>query len=396
MSKPIPDTRKQSFIFRYNLFRISPGKKCSFTNYKESISYGILVLFMLGAFQLNASQPLVPEWYRFSAELAEIPSLGSKATLKATLTSLIGNISGIEVRISLPEGWKYSEKVQKLENLSSGTSHVFTFEAEASVAAPNGSIICTCAGSIPKAELTKVVQDMPFVSAELLPRVSHLPGRFVTNDEIAFSLYPEEGFYPLGPDMWLGYDDRLKNPAWERGPVFYRESVISAAQAGLNIEMYSKLEKKLSEDPSFGNLLRSKGIDPKNKQLDTLRAYYVIAQEAYLKKDLKGVDENLKSFDRLSVNLPEGMTAEIKIAAKNLQALAMWHAGEKKKAEEILREAFYSNRKLPVQRYVLRNLGLLAQDRGDTSVARESYRIGLTLKSAYSLLKREFERLDQR
>ncbi|MBF0410556.1 MAG: hypothetical protein HQM10_24635 [Candidatus Riflebacteria bacterium] len=355
----------------------------------------ISVLIILSApFTAFASQLLVPEWYNFSASLSGAPVLGEKVSVNARLSCLIGTINDITISIKLPPGWKANSESLFLKNLSSGTTHVFTFEAEALAIASAGSLLCSVTGKTPVKDLSQYAEQFPDQKSELLSRIQKMPEIFSSSDEVVFSLYAEEGFYPLTGDTWLAYDERIKSPRFEKGPVFYRDTLLSRAQAEYVTDMYKRLEKKIAESAGFAETLSSSGINLKSKQYDALKAYYVLAQESYLSGDFNSVSLHLSSFERLLPGFSLESVNNLKIAARNLQALNAWLNGDRRTAEKIFRETFYSGRKQPIQRYILRNMAIINTEKGDMAIARESLRIALDLKKEYSLLKKEFERFD--
>ncbi|MBI3038867.1 hypothetical protein HYY75_07450 [bacterium] len=232
------------------------------------------------------------------------------------------------------------------------------------------------------------------VEKTLIETVKRWPDQGQGFADIAFALFPEEGFFPLSADMWLNYDERLSSKnAGFKGPVFYREPLISPNQAQNDVEMYEKLHRLISTNSSFSALLQENGIDVSQKRRDFLTGLYVLAVEAFLKGNFSETIGFLNRIEAEFRELPENQFSEWKVMTANLQALCAWSKGNKKDAETLLRDAFYKNRKLPQQRYILRNLGLLTLDIGDQAMAREMFRLGLELKPSYSLLREEFSRL---
>jgi len=87
--------------------------------------------------------------------------------------------------------------------------------------------------------------------------------------------------------------------------------------------------------------------------------------------------------------MPKGAALPQVVAARNLNGLTAWLAGDKKKAEQELRDAFYSDRRQPLQRYVLRNLALLYLERGERELARQTFGLARQLKPDWGMLASE-------
>ncbi|MFZ2955763.1 MAG: tetratricopeptide repeat protein [Candidatus Ozemobacteraceae bacterium] len=337
-----------------------------------------------------SAQNTIPEWYRFSAALDGPPSIDAPSELIATLSCLLGEMTDIEMKLMLPANWTAVPVNTGLDRLASGTSRVFRFRLTPAGALPNGSIACSFSARPPKQAMLDRVKSLGMEGVMLSRIIQSMPEKSSGFTDIAFALFPEEGFFPLGSDMWLGYDDRLKTGELQRGPSFYQESMISPSQARTDVDMYDRLKLKLASEPAFAASLKEAGIDLTKKRADVCAGYYVLAQESYLKGAFADADAALNGFFGVSREIGDDRLGDLRTAAGNLHALVLWSKGDRKGAEAAFRETFYQRRKSPVQRYVLRNLGLMSLEKGDRATARESFRLGLDFKPGYALLSKEF------
>ena len=227
----------------------------------------------------------------------------------------------------------------------------------------------------------------------MLDRVTAMPAIGEGFSDISFALFAEEGFYPLTGDMWICYDDRLKPEGMTRGPVFFRETVITPFQAQTDVEMYDKLERLLKSDPTVGKSLEGTGVDLVRKKADQMLGLYILGTEAFLKGDFLPAHQFLNRLQDELASASPGISHILAIPAGNLRGLVFWAQGDRKAAEDSLRKTFYLDRKEMAQRYVLRNIGLLMLDSADKATAREMFRLALDLKPSYSLLQNEFNKL---
>lgn len=359
----------------------------------------LLGLFVVGlsvTAPVSAEMPRLPSWYRFDASLAEIPRVGVPVDVLATVTSLLGDLEQISVSLLLPQGWGQATQAASLDRMASGSSRLFRFSITPAGPVPNGSVGCKLRVRTPKAALIEEAgRRFPEESGKIAQTIHAWPEMHESFTDMGFALYPEEGFYPLGSDMWITYDDRLKPEGAMRGPCLYRDVMITPFQAQTDVEMFDKLQKLLKMDPKLEPSLIEKGIDLRKKKFDQLLGLYVLAVEAYLKNDQPAAETMLNRFMTESGDSP-GVPNELIIAAENLRGLAAWAAGDRRTAEEALQKAFYRNRKLPVQRYVLRNIGLLMIAKGDRATAREMFRLAFSMKPAFVLAGEEYRRLKER
>lgn len=362
---------------------------------------GLMIFLMINLFVLSLLSPVrgetrqIPEWFRFSAALSATPQMGKPLEVLATVTALIGDLTDIHVRLMLPAGWAPASPAANLDRIASGSSRLFTFQVQTAGALPNGSIGCFLEAKTPKAAIGSALPQAMGLTrpeADLLgKRIQQLPDLTSAFTDIAFAVYPEEGFYPLGSDMWQVYVDHLTPKGMIRGPVLYKDSIYGVFQAQTDVEMYQKLEKLVKSDPRAADSLKVSGIDLNRKTQDYTVAQYVLAVEALVKKNYVESFNRIETMEKTWKSLPETVQTDLKVAAGNVKAVCRWATGDKKGAEEMFRNTFYSQRKLPAQRYTLRNLGLLCLDRGDLSNGREMLRLSLEMKAGYSLLQEEMK-----
>ena len=189
--------------------------------------------------------------------------------------------------------------------------------------------------------------------------------------------------------MWTSYDDRWKPAGALRGPAYFQESMITPYQAQTDVEMFDKLQKLLKTNPTMRQTLMQSGINLEKKHHDFQVGLYVLATQAYRKGDLETATTLLNRLEPIVSK----KDPRLQIAVGNLKALVLYSRGLRKPAEDAFRKVFYAHRKHPLQRYVLRNLGLLMLARKDRDSAREMFRLALRIKSGYTLLRKEFDGL---
>lgn len=371
-------------------FRVSPIRLLGFL--------GVTILFLgFCTIPLLARTPQLPEWFRFSASLAEIPQIDQPVQLVASLAAPAGEIRDIRVALILPPGWTSDRMEDRLESLPAGGEHVFRFQVKAAGALPNGGIGCSFEARVPKTTLIeKVRKEGGPLSEAMAKAIGEMSDIGTGYADVAFALFPEEGFYPLGDAMWLAYDDRIKPSEAIRGPSLWRDDLISLHQAENDVEMFDRLKAQLAANPALGDQLKKNGIDLARKRGDAGYALVVLATEAFLKGEFPRCLQLLGHFEAEIATVPADQLTDLRIAQRNLRALCLWSSGDKRGAENLLRDTFYQNRKLPVQRYVLRNLGLLTLDKKDQNTAREMFRLALDIKPGYSLLQKELSQLQKK
>jgi tetratricopeptide (TPR) repeat protein len=189
--------------------------------------------------------------------------------------------------------------------------------------------------------------------------------------------------------MWLSYDDGLSPESGFRGPAYFEDSLITLHQAQTDVEMFEKLENYLKSDPALIKKIEQSGIDVAKKRQDLLLALYVLAVKSFQDRAMEQAIGFLDRFDARMAIEPASSFENLRIAAANLRGLVFWAQGQRRPAEESLKKAFYSSRKNPVQRYVLRNIGLLMLSAKDRDTAAEMFRLAATMKHGYTLLDRE-------
>lgn len=356
--------------------------------------YLILLLVLVSSLQANAATVQIPEWCILAASLAAPPELGRPVELKVTLRSLIGNLSDAKVRLILPDGWKAEPETATVAGIKEGVSGETVFNVTPNSYLNQGSIVAEVLLAAPKTDLiAKIQRDFADNADEMTAAVNAWPAETKLYADVAFALFADESFYPLSGDMWLSYDDTLAPAGGFRGPVFFEDALISAHQAQTDVEMFDKLQGYLNSDPDFAGKLVESGIDIEKKRLDQLNGLYVLAVKAWQGKnhaDAAGFIEQLEK--QLEAQKSTG-SENLKIAAFNLKGLIFWSQGQKRVAEEALKKAFYANRKHSLQRYVLRNIGLLMLANGDRATASQMFNLALPMKRGFTLLAKETELL---
>lgn len=355
----------------------------------------ILLIFILfatvGAYSATVQ---IPEWFGVSASLSAPPELGQPLTVKVYLRAIVGSHADAGVRLILPETWKSEPESQSVGPLKEGGDKEVTFVVTPGSYLNQGSIVAEVALRVPRAELIeKIRRDFPQDAAAMAASVNDWPAENKLYADVSFALFAEESFYPLTGDMWLAYADNLAPAAGFRGPSFFEDSLISAHQAQTDVEMYEKLQGFLRADPSFAEKLAESGIDINRKRHDYLQALYVLAVKAWQGErfaEAFGFVEQLeKQLDQEKAGSLEGL----KIAAINLKGLVFWSQSQKRLAEEAFKKAFYANRKHALQRYVLRNIGLLMISNRDRETAAQMFNLALPLKQGFTLLAKEADLL---
>lgn len=352
------------------------------------------VVFILTMICLNsfAATVQIPDWYRMSASLSEVPVMGKSFEVVVKLESLIGSLNDTEMRLILPEGWKADRMSQKQTIVRQGQTAELRFVVTPTSFLNHASIVVEAALKVPVNELSeRIRKEFPDSAAGMIESVKAWPSVSKRYADVAFALLEDESFYPLSNDMWLSYDDRMAPAKGFRGPVFYQDPVITAHQAQTDLEMFEKLENYLKADPQMLEKLSESGIDIEKKRYDQMAALYVLAAGAFVERNH---DLTIGFLDRLEAQFNPKNTSvyeNLRIAATNLRGLSFWAQGQRRLAEDFLKKAFYLNRKNPVQRYVLRNIGLLMLAGGDKDTAAEMIRLGLNMKSGYTLMTREAE-----
>ena len=356
----------------------------------------IFVLILLCSQQLPAETVQVPEWFRLTAQLAAAPELNKPVELRVNLHSVIGSISAAQIRLILPEAWKADQEEIKTRPVAEGDKYEAVFKVTPGSYLSQGSIVVEAAFQVPKNELiARIRRDMPDHAADLSETIKNWPDETRRYTDISFALLAEETFYPISSDMWLSYDDRLTLQKGFRGPAYYEDQLITAHQAQTDVEMFGKLEGYLKADINLLEKLSESGIDINRKRYDQLNGLYVLAVKAYQENSLDIATSFINQFETAIKSEPETSFENLRIAAGNIKGLIYWGKGQRRLAEDALKKAFYANRKHPLQRYVLRNIGLLTLSGGDRSTAAEMFRLARGFKKGYTLLENESELLNK-
>ena len=195
--------------------------------------------------------------------------------------------------------------------------------------------------------------------------------------------------------MWVSYADELSPDKAFKGPVYYIDSLISLHQAQTDVEMFNKLNVLLKTDMTLAVNLTESGIDLNKKRFDYLNGLYVLAVDAWKNQDFQTALDFLELLEKESVELKKSYADYLKIATGNMRALVFWKQGQRRLAEEAFKNTFALNRKHKLQRYILRNLGLLMYSSKDKETAKQMYSLAKNIKSGYTLLDKELELLNK-
>jgi hypothetical protein len=155
--------------------------------------------------------------------------------------------------------------------------------------------------------------------------------------------------------------------------------------------MFNKLTGYIKTDPNLLKTMQESGIDIGRKRYDQLNGLYVLAVKAYQDNSLDIAGSFINQFETAIKSEEESAFENLRIAIGNLKALIYWGKGQRRLAEDAFKKTFYYNRKHPLQRYILRNLGLFMLAGKDSSTAAEMFRLSRSFKKGYSLLERESE-----
>jgi len=357
--------------------------------------FRLAIVFWLFSISIaGAATQEIPAWFSMSAKLQAPPQVNVPVEVEVSIEAIIGDLNDVQIDLLVPAGWAPATPTARAGVIEAGKKAKFSFTVTPNNPLPNGSIVAEMRSQVPKAAIKESIRaskNPQFQS--MLDRVTAMPAIGEGFSDISFALFAEEGFYPLTGDMWICYDDRLKPEGMTRGPVFFRETVITPFQAQTDVEMYDKLERLLKSDPTVGKSLEGTGVDLVRKKADQMLGLYILGTEAFLKGDFLPAHQFLNRLQDELASASPGISHILAIPAGNLRGLVFWAQGDRKAAEDSLRKTFYLDRKEMAQRYVLRNIGLLMLDSADKATAREMFRLALDLKPSYSLLQNEFNKL---
>ncbi len=351
----------------------------------------ILALFLLSpAVKVGAATVQIPEWFNLSAAMAAPPELGKPVEVKVSLQALIGSLVDTKVRLILPEGWKSEPESLAAALVKEGEISVLVFMVTPASCLSQGSIVVEALMNAPKADLVaRIRRDFPDNAEAMALAINGWPAASKGYADIAFALFADESFYPLSGGMWLAFDDSLSPEAGFRGPAYFEDTLISAHQAQTDVEMFDKLQNFLKTDATFAAKLTESGIDINKKRQDQLNGLYVLAVKAWQVKNFAEATGFIETFEKQLEAEQAGSFENLRIAAANLKGLLFWSQGQKRLAEEALKKAFYANRKHSLQRYVLRNIGLLMLSNRDRETAVQMYNLAMPVKKGFTLLEKE-------
>lgn len=349
----------------------------------------LLVFILFATMSLQAKTIQIPEWYKLNAKFSGYPEVGKTIELVVNLKCLVGIIPESDIKLLLPANWRADKITAKMPQTKQDSFSELKFLITPKDYLSQGAIVIQAELRVPKeAIIAKLKKDYPENFSKMGEAVQSWPDMSKRYTDVSFSILPEESFYPLTGNMWVSYDDTLTPREGFRGPAYYEDRLISAHQAQKDVEMYEKLAHLISADDDFAKNLSSSGVDLNKKEMDYFNGLYVLAVKGYK----ESVYEEATNFiDMLIKKLPEkGVAYEnIKISAHNLRGLIFWAQGQRRVAEDAFKKAFYVNRKHPLQRYVLRNIGLLMVSRRDDLTAEQMYKLSLSYKPGYTLVANE-------
>ncbi|HNX76181.1 MAG TPA: tetratricopeptide repeat protein [Candidatus Rifleibacterium sp.] len=352
-----------------------------------------LVMLLISVFA-GAATVQLPEWFNLSASLAAPPELGKPVAVNIKLQMLIGNLENASIRLLLPENWKSEPATLTTGLVSEGQTAELSFNVTPGCCLNQGSIVVEALLPVPQAAIIeRITKEFPGSAEGMIASVKAWPAETKRYTDIAFALFADESFYPLTGGMWLAYDDSLAPEAGFRGPVYFEDTLISAHQAQTDVEMYDKLQNVLKADANFAAQLAESGIDIKKKRQDLLNGLYVLGVKAWQAKNFSEATGFIEQLEKLLEDEKSEGSENLKISAANLKGVVFWSQGQKRLAEDSLKKAFYANRKHPLQRYVLRNIGLLMLANRDRQTALQMFELALPLKQGFTLLEKEAQLL---
>ena len=362
--------------------------------HRPVIFSAIILVMLLISTVATAETAQIPEWFNLSAGLAAPPELGKPVTVNVKLQMLIGNVDNAELRLILPESWKSEPATHTSGLVSEGNSADFSFVVTPGSCLNQGSIVVEAVMKPPfDALIARINRDFPESAEGMIASVKAWPAETKRYADIAFALFADESFYPLTGDMWLAYEDSLSPEAGFRGPSYYEDTLISAHQAQTDIEMFDKLQNVLKTDPGFAGKLAESGIDIVKKRQDMLNGLYVLAVKSWQAKSYPEAAGFIEQLEKLLEEEKAGSFENLKISVANLKGISFWSQSQKRLAEDAFKKAFYANRKHPLQRYVLRNIGLLMLANKDRETAIQMFDLALPMKQGFTLLAKEAQLL---
>lgn len=356
----------------------------------------IAVILLVNLFSFNSiafGETLqIPQWYKMTANFEDVPTINKSVTLNVDLTAIIGNLENVDLKLLLPEGWVADKISKKINTIAAGKTENVKFQVTPRSYLTQGSVIVEGTFKTPKASLfnaiNKITTDKE-IAEGMKNSVNAWPELSKRYTNISFAIFPEESFYPISGDMWIDYADEMAPEKGFKGPVHYSNSVISTHQAQTDVEMYNRLLELLKSDKSLEAKLSESGIDLGKKRSDYLMGLYVLAEDSWRNQDYQSALDLLEQMEANIGSSKSDYIANLKIAGGNLRALVFWQQGQKRLAQDTFKKTFYSNRKHKLQRYVLRNIGLLMYAMKDKSTAQQMYRLAADMKKGYTLIDKE-------
>ena len=353
----------------------------------------VIFAFMIVSIVTNADTIQIPQWYSLKAGFEHIPELNKPVKVNVELGAIIGNLNKARIKLIMPDGWNCSPEYLASDKVEEGKSAKFDFTVTPKNLLAQGSIVVEAEFDTPKASICsaveKIAQDKKMQDG-MKANINSWGDVSKRYTEIAFAILPEESFYPLTGDMWTTYADELAPGDNFKGPAYYKNSVVSNYLAQRDVEMYEKLQGLLKTDESLASKIKESGIDLNRKHFDYINGLYVLAVDAYENKDYQSALDLAERAGKACSELKnKTVVGNIMISAENLRGLVFWAQGQKRLAEDAFKKAFYLNRKNPVQRYVLRNIGLLMYASKDSSTALQMFNLAKDMKEGYTLLEKE-------
>lgn len=347
---------------------------------------------VFGLCGVNAETIQLPQWYKMTAAFDEAPAVGKAVNVNVELNAIIGNLENVNLRLLLPEGWTVNKEKQEVKKITAGNTEKIIFSVTPKSCLAQGSVIVEGVFDTPKASIytaiDKIATDKEMAEG-MKASVKAWPEPTKRYTDISFAIFPEESFYPLSGQMWVNYADDMTPGEGFRGPVYFKDSMISGHQAQTDVEMYSKLAELLKTDDTLAAKLTESGIDLNKKRSDYLNGLYVLSVEAWQNQDFQTALDLLDQLEKGSTDLKGVFVNNLKIASGNLRALVFWKQGQKRLAEEAFKKTFAENRKNNLQRYILRNIGLLMFASQDKKSALQMFELAKGMKKGYTLLEHE-------
>jgi tetratricopeptide (TPR) repeat protein len=360
-------------------------------SFSSRIIFAILLVFAT-TWSATAATIQLPEWYRLEIVLDSTLKINTDVTASVRISSLIGDLQDTRIRLICPENWIVDSEEKFVKEIKAGDKASVAFKVRPTSYLAQGSIIAEAVLNVPFTALEQQIrQTHPDQAAAMIKTLHNWPRVTKRYSEISFALLEQESLCPLDKAIWLNYHQQLAPGNKFKGPVFYDDPVITTYQAQTDVEMFEKLQNYIKADPGLKKNLVESGIDLQKKKFDQLNGLYVLAARSFLDKNYEQARNFIDRFETEARNFNSELVENLEIAALNLKGLVFWSMDQKRLAEDYLKKAFYSNRKNPLQRYVLRNIALLMLANKERATAEHMMRLALGFKSGYTLLENEYE-----